>query len=170
MGAGMGRSNVIAEPSTDVIAGASAAGCEPLGGRTRRRGEGHDRDCRLAMRAVANAALLVDGVLMSPRRFRNCRPISGPVGGPPNGPRFRPISSTVRSILKVAQQICTHARSTRTGTPVARAIPASFSRFSAALEIRRSTFPPAPLATCQPPVPLWPSREAPRRRRRRCPW
>ena len=47
--------------------------------------------------------------------------------------------------------------STRTGTPVRCAIPASFSRSSGALDINRLTFaPPAPLAVRQPPVPLWP--------------
>ena len=51
---------------TGVVACASPAGCEPVGRRTRRRGKGHDRDRRGAMRAVGNVAL--------PRRRRSvCR-------------------------------------------------------------------------------------------------
>ena len=47
--------------------------------------------------------------------------------------------------------------STRTGTPVSRAIPASASMSSGALDISRLTFaPPAVFARRQPPVPLWP--------------
>ena len=77
-------------------------GCEPVGRRTRRRGEGHDRDRRGAMRAVGDVAL--------PRRRRSvCRRnafgIAGRSAVRSVAPRMArdsdPISSTKRSMPKL---------------------------------------------------------------------
>ena len=72
----MGRSNHVAEPPAGVVAGASAVGCLPFGRRTCRRGKGHDRDRRGAMRAVGDVAL--------PRRRRSvCRRHAFGIAGRP---------------------------------------------------------------------------------------
>jgi serine/threonine-protein kinase PknK len=169
VGAGVGRSASRGEPPPGVVAGSAAVGRVSRCRRTSRRREDDARGRRGTMRAVANVAL--------PRRRWSTR------GRHPLGTTRRPAGRAMalgmaRSARRFPRsnaqcRSCaaglTDAGSTRTGTPVNRAMPASRSRSSGALDISRFTFaPPAVFASRR--CPCGPSRAGRRSHRQRCPW